>query len=654
MESGHAFSADESRTDDRDHDLGGRTVPGLVDEIGDRILVLDDRGAPTLELLRFRQTLTTSPGFEVALRRRVERLRHFRHPAFARTPAVEYLGHDRRLALLSNYTPGRRLSEVLLHAQSPVLAASLIHQLTPALDALNDYSEGAGHGALTASRIISTPDGPLMIVEHVLGSAVERLHLTTAAIRRDLGIPMPGTDTGYPRADAPTDCFQLAMIALSMLLGRPLASDEHADLAGTLGAAFPVPDRDSKESVSGLRAWLERALQLERGFLSTGEAKAALRDVAVPDAGDTARRWRTLGETPESGFARLILNEALWEASPIEGTPIVLPADVPTEPLTAPPVEIADVKHYEPVAPVVAAPVVPAPIAAAPVAAIPSLPEARVHKHHAPERRSSAAFQVTNGYLRWALVAVALCAIVEAIVIATLLARRRTAPPPAAVAQVSLVTPDPGAAVMVDGQLAGVTPLDLSINSTMRSISVAGTQAAPKPETVVGSTGLDANPREIGRERVAPDPRPGVVATPPPQNVGGIRVSSPIELEVFEGDKRLGSTATGIVSASAGRREVDLVNSVLGFRSRQVVDVKAGQVVALTVSPPNGRININAVPWAEVLIDGKSVGETPIGNLSIPLGEHEIVFRHPQLGETRRTAVVRSDAITRVSANLER
>jgi hypothetical protein len=84
------------------------------------------------------------------------------------------------------------------------------------------------------------------------------------------------------------------------------------------------------------------------------------------------------------------------------------------------------------------------------------------------------------------------------------------------------------------------------------------------------------------------------------------------------------------------------------------VDVKPGQTVAVTVSPPNGRININAVPWAEVLIAGKSVGETPIGNLSIPLGEHEIVFRHPQLGEVRRTAIVRLDAVTLVSATLGR
>ncbi len=211
MESGHASTAGDSKTDDRDHDR--RSVSGLIDQrsaIGS--LILGDLGTPTLELLRFRKTLTASPGFEVALRRRVERLRHFRHPAFARTPAVEYVGQDRCLALLSSYTPGRRLSEVLAHAQEPVLVASLIHQLTPALDALNDYSEGVGHGALTASRIVCAPDGSLIIVEHVLGSAVERLHLTTAAIRRDLGIPVPRMDTDYPRADDfQPNFFQLAL-----------------------------------------------------------------------------------------------------------------------------------------------------------------------------------------------------------------------------------------------------------------------------------------------------------------------------------------------------------------------------------------------------------------------------------------------------------
>ena len=623
MESGRAFSSDESRAYDLDHDRGGRYAPGPIDEIGDRILILDERGTPTSELLCFRQTLTTSAGFEVALRRRVERLRHFRHAAFTTAPTVEYVGQDRRLALLSDHTPGRRLSEVLAHARDPVFAASLIRQLTPALHALNDYDDGVGHGALTASRIVSAADGTLIIVEHVLGSAVERLHLTAAAIRRDLGIAMPGTDTGYPRADGPTDCFQLALVAISMLLGRPLRSDEYADLAGALNAALPAPGAESVEQVSGLRTWLERALQLQRGFLSSGEADAALREMAVLDPEDTARRWRALREAPQlPNGGGLASNDAVWQASPMAETPNVLPAESSSHPVDAPPLEISDAAPYEPVAPQVA---------------VPFLTQ-----------------RYGRNYLRWALPVVALCAIVEALVIAMLLAGRGPVTAPPAAAQVSVVTNDPGAPVMVDGRLAGVTPLDLSIDSEVRSIRVGSSLTPPpKQEMVVGSTGQETTRLETDRAYVGADSRPRTAAAPP-DRAGGIRISTPIELDVFEGDRRLGSTATGIVPVAAGRHEFDLVNSVVGFRLRQVVDVRAGQVAALTVSPPNGRININAVPWADVLIDGKPVGETPIGNLSIPLGEHEIIFRHPQLGEMRRAAVVRSDAVTRVSANLER
>jgi hypothetical protein len=131
-------------------------------------------------------------------------------------------------------------------------------------------------------------------------------------------------------------------------------------------------------------------------------------------------------------------------------------------------------------------------------------------------------------------------------------------------------------------------------------------------------------------------------------------VSSPFELHVLEDERLLGSSAEGPVVTTAGRHEFDLVNSALGYRSRRVVDIKAGQIVSLAVTPPNGSVSINALPWAEVWIDGHSIGETPLGNLSVPLGEHEIVFRHPELGERREKAIVRSDRLTRVSANLQR
>lgn len=63
---------------------------------------------------------------------------------------------------------------------------------------------------------------------------------------------------------------------------------------------------------------------------------------------------------------------------------------------------------------------------------------------------------------------------------------------------------------------------------------------------------------------------------------------------------------------------------------------------------------MNAQPWADVWIDGRQYGETPLANLNIPIGDHEVVFRHPELGERRVTVTVRADQPTRVSASFER
>jgi hypothetical protein len=92
---------------------------------------------------------------------------------------------------------------------------------------------------------------------------------------------------------------------------------------------------------------------------------------------------------------------------------------------------------------------------------------------------------------------------------------------------------------------------------------------------------------------------------------------------------------------------------VIGYRVRREVEITPGQIAALSIAIPNGRLNINATPWASVWIDGTAYGETPLGNLSIAPGEHEIVFRHPQLGERRERTIVRPDVPGRVAVNMQ-
>ena len=164
-----------------------------------------------------------------------------------------------------------------------------------------------------------------------------------------------------------------------------------------------------------------------------------------------------------------------------------------------------------------------------------------------------------------------------------------------------------------------------------------------------------------------PPPAPAPVSTPPPAarpepapaeaplggRIGGVRVTSSVELQVFQDGALLGTTA-GPIALAEGSHTLDFVNEQLGYRTRQTVAVKAGQLAAVSLKLPQGRVNINATPWANVWINGNAAGETPIANLSLPIGNHEIVFRHPQLGEQRMTATVKADGVARVSATFQR
>src|SRR3954470_24112758 len=78
---------------------------GLCDPIGDRLLMFDNTGQPSLELLRIRPALADANGFEDALRERVDALHSFGHAAFSQVRAVQRLDSG-DLALVSTFTDG--------------------------------------------------------------------------------------------------------------------------------------------------------------------------------------------------------------------------------------------------------------------------------------------------------------------------------------------------------------------------------------------------------------------------------------------------------------------------------------------------------------------------------------------------------------------
>jgi eukaryotic-like serine/threonine-protein kinase len=205
----------------------------------------------------------------------------------------------------------------------------------------------------------------------------------------------------------------------------------------------------------------------------------------------------------------------------------------------------------------------------------------------------------------------------------------------------SIATVPPGAAVDVDGVRRGVSPLDVSGLSVGEHAVAVTTGNGTVTERVTIASGRTT-------ELVVPLAR----VEGQGNGVGFVTIAAPIELQVFDGDSLVGSSRNQRIILMPGRRTLRLANQELGFERSMGVTVEAGAVARLTVPVPNGTVSVNAVPWAEVVLDGRVIGETPIANLAVPLGSHEIVLRNPKFPEQRRTIVVSLVAPTRIGVDL--
>jgi hypothetical protein len=134
--------------------------------------------------------------------------------------------------------------------------------------------------------------------------------------------------------------------------------------------------------------------------------------------------------------------------------------------------------------------------------------------------------------------------------------------------------------------------------------------------------------------------------------VGWVAVMASIELQVYDGESLVGSSRNPRITLTPGTHALRLVNSTFGFETASAVTVRSGVLSTVAVNVPNGSLSVNAVPWAEVLLDGTVIGETPIANYAAAPGSHELVFRNPRYPEQRRTVLVSPTSPTHVGVDM--
>jgi hypothetical protein len=219
-----------------------------------------------------------------------------------------------------------------------------------------------------------------------------------------------------------------------------------------------------------------------------------------------------------------------------------------------------------------------------------------------------------------------------------LLATSPHAAPARTTGELRVDTAPPGARVSIDRQLIGTAPVDVA------NLAVGRHQVS-----VEGARGRITRTVEIAAGKTVAM----VVEIPASApSAGWIAVRSPVAVRILEGDTLLGSSEVGRLLLPAGRHKLEFINEALGYQAARAVTVSPGRVSEITLDLPRGTVHLNALPWAEVFVDGRRVGETPIANLLLPIGEHAIVFRHPQLGEQQKDIVVGVTTPVRVGVEL--
>jgi hypothetical protein len=228
------------------------------------------------------------------------------------------------------------------------------------------------------------------------------------------------------------------------------------------------------------------------------------------------------------------------------------------------------------------------------------------------------------------MVAMTLAIVAQAAVIVVLLTR----PAPQATASVTIESAQPGDEVIVNGQKAGHTPLQLNVGTGVQSLRVVSVSGRAGTRVTAAGAATKSGKAAAHAETV------------------GVRVASAIELKVFEGARALGSSADGVIGLAPGVHELDLVNDAVGFRVHRTVTVGAGAPLTIDVPLPDGAIRITSDPPSSVVLDKKALGEAPLQAVTAMIGEHEVVLRHPTLGEVRRSVLVKPGETTEVSVKL--
>ena len=225
-------------------------------------------------------------------------------------------------------------------------------------------------------------------------------------------------------------------------------------------------------------------------------------------------------------------------------------------------------------------------------------------------------------------------------------------------ARLSIETEPAALPVMVDGVDRGASPVvvtglapgahDVAVRTASGLLRRTIALRPAESTVVIFAASGPARPESVA----APAPAAPVAA--PAASGGWLAVVTSFPVQIREAGKVIGTTEADRLMLPAGTHALEFSNEALGYQGRRTVKVEAGKTTSVQLEKVMGVLSVNAMPWAEVWIDGERVGQTPIGNLSRPIGTYDVVLRHPDLGERRERVTITARHPARLGVDLRK
>jgi PEGA domain len=261
---------------------------GFRDGLGERVLGFDRPLGEVRERLRVRPELAA---FEAALGAQIDRVSKLTDPRFPRARDVDRDRITGQVVVVSDYMPGERLSDLLEIAKERSVFPDIAAALQTAGELLLAMASFSGalkmvHGAIAPSRIVISETGDVGLTDYIFAPILPRLRFSPSRLWSDLSVAGAADGATFDEA---SDARQIALVLVAMALGRPIEAREYPHKIPALVAEVSdvalISGGDGL--ATGLRAWLERALNLEgrQGFGNLAHACASFGQLTFDGGG---------------------------------------------------------------------------------------------------------------------------------------------------------------------------------------------------------------------------------------------------------------------------------------------------------------------------------------------------------------------------------